>query len=42
MVLSMGTRSRRGGFNGAAYASIIAEGAGLLILFVVIHAKPIE
>jgi len=27
------------GFNGAAYASIIAEGAGLLVIFVVIHLK---
>jgi MATE family multidrug resistance protein len=25
------------GFNGAAYASIIAEGAGLLVIYVVIH-----
>jgi putative MATE family efflux protein len=27
------------GFNGAAYASIIAEGAGLLVIFIVIHFK---
>jgi putative MATE family efflux protein len=27
------------GFNGAAYASIIAEGAGLLIIYAVIHIK---
>ena len=27
------------GFNGAAYASIIAEGAGLLVIFIVIHVK---
>jgi putative MATE family efflux protein len=27
------------GFNGAAYASIIAEGAGLLVIYLIIHAK---
>lgn len=27
------------GFNGAAYASIIAEGVGLLVIYAVIHAK---
>lgn len=27
------------GFNGAAYASIIAEGLGLLVIYVVIHLK---
>ncbi len=27
------------GFNGAAYASIIAEGVGLLVIYVVIHAS---
>ncbi|MFM8913466.1 MAG: MATE family efflux transporter [Flammeovirgaceae bacterium] len=27
------------GFNGAAYASIIAEGTGLLVIYAVIHAK---
>jgi multidrug resistance protein, MATE family len=27
------------GFNGAAYASIIAEGMGLLVIYAVIHAK---
>ena len=27
------------GFNGAAYASIIAEGAGLLVVYAVIHAS---
>ncbi|HEU5289027.1 MAG TPA: MATE family efflux transporter, partial [Cyclobacteriaceae bacterium] len=27
------------GFNGAAYASIIAEAAGLLVIYIVIHAK---
>lgn len=27
------------GFNGAAYASIIAEGVGLLVIYVVIHIK---
>ena len=30
------------GFNGAAYASIIAEGTGLLVIFAVIHAKGIN
>ncbi len=30
------------GFNGAAYASIIAEAAGLLVIFVVIHFKGIN
>jgi Na+-driven multidrug efflux pump len=30
------------GFNGAAYASIIAEGSGLLVIFVVIHFKGIN
>jgi putative MATE family efflux protein len=30
------------GFNGAAYASIIAEIAGLAVIFVVIHAKGIS
>jgi putative MATE family efflux protein len=30
------------GFNGAAYASILAEGAGLLVIFVVIHFKGIN
>lgn len=27
------------GFNGAAYASIVAEGSGLLVIFIVIHLK---
>ena len=27
------------GFNGAAYASIIAEGVGLLVIYIVIHLK---
>ncbi len=27
------------GFNGAAYASILAEGSGLLVIFIVIHFK---
>ncbi len=27
------------GFNGAAYASIIAEGTGLLVIYAIIHAK---
>lgn len=27
------------GFNGAAYASIIAEGAGLIVIYAIIHAK---
>jgi putative MATE family efflux protein len=27
------------GFNGAAYASIVAEGAGLLVIYVIIHIK---
>jgi multidrug resistance protein, MATE family len=27
------------GFNGAAYASILAEGAGLLVIYALIHAK---
>jgi Na+-driven multidrug efflux pump len=27
------------GFNGAAYASIIAEGMGLLVIYIIIHAK---
>lgn len=30
------------GFNGAAYASIIAEGMGLLVIFVVIHFNKIH
>jgi MATE family multidrug resistance protein len=30
------------GFNGAAYASIIAEGAGLLVIYIVIHVKGIS
>lgn len=30
------------GFNGAAYASIIAEGTGLLVIYVVIHVKGIH
>ncbi|HCW06981.1 MAG TPA: hypothetical protein DGG95_06410 [Cytophagales bacterium] len=30
------------GFNGAAYASIIAEAAGLLVIFIVIHFKGIN
>lgn len=30
------------GFNGAAYASVIAEGTGLLIIYVVIHIKRIH
>lgn len=30
------------GFNGAAYASIIAEGSGLLVIFVVIHFQGIN
>lgn len=30
------------GFNGAAYASIIAEGTGLLVIYVVIHLKGIH
>lgn len=30
------------GFNGAAYASIIAEGMGLLVMYVVIHVKGIH
>jgi multidrug resistance protein, MATE family len=30
------------GFNGAAYASIIAEGTGLLVIYVVIYAKGIN
>jgi Na+-driven multidrug efflux pump len=30
------------GFNGAAYASIIAEGVGLLVIYAVIHAKGIH
>lgn len=30
------------GFNGAAYASIIAEATGLLVIFAVIHAKGIN
>src|SRR5579871_5490614 len=30
------------GFNGAAYASIIAEASGLLVIFVVIHLKGIN
>ena len=30
------------GFNGAAYASIIAEGAGLVVIYVVIHIKGIN
>lgn len=30
------------GFNGAAYASIIAEGAGLVVLYVIIHVKKIN
>lgn len=27
------------GFNGAAYASIVAEGTGLVVIYVIIHAK---
>jgi multidrug resistance protein, MATE family len=30
------------GFNGAAYASIIAEGVGLLVIYIVIHYKNIH
>lgn len=30
------------GFNGAAYASIIAEGAGLVVIYIVIHIKGIN
>ena len=30
------------GFNGAAYASIIAEGTGLLVIYIVIHFKGIH
>src|SRR5687768_648079 len=30
------------GFNGAAYASIIAEGMGLIVIYAVIHAKGIH
>jgi multidrug resistance protein, MATE family len=30
------------GFNGAAYASIIAEGVGLLVIYIVIHCKNIH
>ncbi len=30
------------GFNGAAYASILAEGSGLLVIFIVIHFKGIN
>jgi multidrug resistance protein, MATE family len=30
------------GFNGAAYASIIAEGTGLIVIYIVIHAKGIH
>ncbi len=30
------------GFNGAAYASIIAEGTGLLVIYLVIHLKGIH
>lgn len=30
------------GFNGAAYASVIAELAGLVVIFIVIHAKGIS
>lgn len=30
------------GFNGAAYASIIAEGTGLIVIYVVIHLKGIN
>lgn len=30
------------GFNGAAYASIIAEATGLLVIYIVIHAKGIH
>jgi multidrug resistance protein, MATE family len=30
------------GFNGAAYASIIAEGTGLIIIYIVIHIKGIH
>ena len=30
------------GFNGAAYASIIAEGTGLLVIYAVIHAKGVH
>jgi multidrug resistance protein, MATE family len=30
------------GFNGAAYASIVAEGMGLLVIFIVIHLKGIN
>jgi putative MATE family efflux protein len=32
----------RVGFNGAAYASIIAEAAGLLVIYIIIHAKGIS
>ncbi|MDQ2657084.1 MAG: MATE family efflux transporter [Bacteroidota bacterium] len=30
------------GFNGAAYASIIAEGAGLVVIYIVIHVQGIS
>src|SRR5258706_9869424 len=30
------------GFNGAAYASIAAEAAGMLVVFLVIHAKGVS
>jgi Na+-driven multidrug efflux pump len=30
------------GFNGAAYASIIAEGVGLIVIYIVIHVKGIH
>ena len=30
------------GFNGAAYASIIAEGTGLIVIYIVIHIKGIN
>lgn len=30
------------GFNGAAYASIVAEGTGLLVIYAVIHLKGID
>jgi multidrug resistance protein, MATE family len=30
------------GFNGAAYASIIAEGTGLIVIYIVIHLKGIH
>lgn len=30
------------GFNGAAYASIIAEGTGLVVLYILIHVKKIH